>query len=60
LARRLSAAGRAEKCYELAFLDCQVQIGDDLEITKPFGDVAELDFRHWRQPFTLPIDIRIK
>ena len=45
---------------ELAVLDRQVHIGDDLDFSEPLDDVAELDFRHRRQPFTPPIDICIR
>ena len=59
-ARRLAAAGRAEKRDELAVLDGQVHARDHLDVAEPLGDVAELDPRHRRQPFTPPIDICIR
>ena len=59
-ARRLAAAGRAEQRHELAVLDRQVHVGDDLDVAEALDDVAELDPRHSRQPFTPPIDICIR
>ncbi len=55
--RRLAAAGGTEKRDELAVLDGQVHVGDDLDVPEPLDDVPELDPRHRRQPFTPPIDI---
>src|SRR5260370_924602 len=59
-ARRLAAAGRAEKRDELAVVDRQVHVGNDFDVPEPLDDVAELDPCHRRQPFTPPIDICIR
>ena len=49
-----------EQRDELAVLDRQVHAGDDDDVAEALDDVAELDARHRRQPFTPPIDICIR
>ncbi|MCY1247738.1 hypothetical protein D9M72_610960 [compost metagenome] len=45
-ARRLAAAGGAEKCDELAVLNDEVHIGDHLDGAEALHHVTELDLRH--------------
>ena len=59
-ARRFSTARRPEQRHEFPVLDRQGHLGDDHGIAEALHDVAELDPRHRRQPFTPPIDICIR